>query len=308
MWVNNEIISAIKKTVIEGQVLTEAPMSEYTSFKTGGSADCLVIPGNETELIDVMTLISGTETEFLVIGAGTNLLVRDAGYRGIIIRLSKKLGGIDISGQRICVQAGAALPELAVCARDAALTGLEFSAGIPGTVGGGIYMNAGAFGGEISRIFISARVFLNNEIVTLGHSEMDFRYRHCILKENKGVVLDAVFELSKGDKSQITHFMQEISRQRKEKQPLDLPSAGSFFKRPQGSFASKLIEEAGLSGLSVGGAEISPMHAGFIVNHGGAKASDIIDLMEIVRNTVFERSGIMLEPEVHIIGEISNDM
>ena len=308
MRVNNEIISAIKTIITEGQVLAEALMSEFTSFKTGGPADCLVIPGNEAELIDVLELLSGTETKFIVIGNGTNLLVRDEGYRGIIIRLGKKLGRIEISEQQVYAQAGVALPELGVCARDAALTGLEFAAGIPGTVGGGIYMNAGAFGGEISDVFISARIFQNGEIVTLDHSEMGFSYRHCVIRENKGIILDAVFGLVAGNKLQITHLMQEISRQRKEKQPLDLPSAGSFFKRPQGSFAGKLIEEAGLSGLSIGDAEVSPKHAGFIVNRGRAKASDIIDLMEIVRSTVFERSGVKLEPEVRIIGEISNDL
>jgi UDP-N-acetylmuramate dehydrogenase len=205
-------------------------------------------------------------------------------------------------------QAGATLPDIAVLARDAGLKGLEFSTGIPGTVGGGIYMNAGAFGGEISEIFVSARVFLNNEVVTLDCREMNFSYRHCLIRENDGVILDAIFELAEGDPHEISQTMLDISHRRRERQPLDVPSAGSFFKRPEGHFAGKLIQEAGLGGLSVGGAEVSPKHTGFIVNRGGARTADIIDLIEIVRNTVFECSGVMLEPEVRIIGEVSDNI
>ena len=308
MKIGMNIIPEIERIISLGHVFTDVPMGDHTSFKTGGRADCLVVPRNEDELIALLTMLSGLEVQYMVIGSGTNLLVRDEGYHGVIIKLGKNLGRINVHERRIYAQAGAALPEVAVIARDAGLSGLEFSTGIPGSVGGGIYMNAGAFGGEISERIVSARVFLDNKIVTLDHTAMGFGYRHCAIKEYDGVILDAIFELAEGDPLQIGQTMQDISQKRRAKQPLDVPSAGSFFKRPEGHFAGKLIQEAGLGGLSVGGAEVSPMHTGFIVNRGGATASEIIDLMEIVRNTVYECSGVMLEPEVRIIGEVSSDM
>jgi UDP-N-acetylmuramate dehydrogenase len=242
----------------------------------------------------------------MVIGNGSNLLVRDSGYCGIILRIGAPFQEVCTDdGQRITAGAGVLLSALSKEACDASLAGLEFASGIPGTVGGAVFMNAGAYDGEISRIIESAEILSKDgsETFVLGKEELALSYRHSILQDTGNILLRATFLLEKGDREEIAARIKDLTKRRTEKQPLNYPSAGSFFKRPPGHFAGKLIQDAGLSGLAVGGARISPLHAGFIINTGGATATDIIDLMEIVRGTVFDEFGVMLEPEVRIIGE-----
>jgi UDP-N-acetylmuramate dehydrogenase len=280
-------------------------MKEYTSFKAGGNADLLVIPGNDEELSYALKVLSEHEAKHLIIGNGSNLLVKDSGYRGVILKIGEPFQEIRISVDRMEAGAGALLSAAAREAGRASLTGFEFAAGIPGTVGGAVFMNAGAYDGEISQIIESAVILSKDgsRFYTLNKEELELSYRHSILQTTGDVLLKATFLLEKGEPEKIAARMKELAARRSEKQPLSYPSAGSFFKRPHNHFAGKLIQDAGLSGLSRGGAQVSPLHAGFIINTGDATASDIIDLMEIVRSTVFDEFGILLEPEVRIIGE-----
>jgi UDP-N-acetylmuramate dehydrogenase len=238
-------------------------------------------------------------------GAGTNLLVRDGGFRGVILKPGERMRGVSVAGARVTAQSGASIGAVAAAAAAASLSGLEFAHGIPGSVGGAVYMNAGAYGGDVGGVIESARVFLpaGGVIRSFRREEMAFSYRSSLFQSSDGIVLEAAFALAAGDEADIRARMSEYARKRTEKQPLQLPSAGSFFKRPAGGFAGQLIEEAGLSGLSCGGARVSPLHAGFIVNGGGATAAQIVDLAETVRGVVFDRFGVLLQPEVRIIGE-----
>jgi UDP-N-acetylmuramate dehydrogenase len=287
------------------RVAPDAPMSEYCSFKAGGRADCLVTPRGEAGFTRVLAMIKDAGPPYFVMGAGTNLLVRDGGFRGVIVRPGSGLRSVRVSGTSVSARCGAWLSAVAEAAADASLSGLEFARGIPGGVGGAVYMNAGAYGGDIGGVIESVRAFLpdRGEVVSMGRDEMAFSYRNGPFRVSGGIVLEARFALKRGDEADIRARMADLARARAEKQPLDLPSAGSFFKRPVKGFAGKLIEDAGLAGLSCGGARVSPLHAGFIVNEGGATAGDIIDLAEIVRGTVFDRFGVLLEPEVRVIGE-----
>ncbi|MDR2771192.1 MAG: UDP-N-acetylmuramate dehydrogenase [Clostridiales Family XIII bacterium] len=286
-------------------VLADAPMGEYCSFKAGGRADCLFVPRGEAGLLRALRRIRDLGLSYFVMGAGTNLLVRDGGFRGVIVKPGAGMRAVRVDGARVAALCGASRCELATAAATASLGGLEFAHGIPGSVGGAVYMNAGAYGGEIGGVLESARVFLPDEdaVVSLRRAELAFAYRSSLLQSLGGVVLEARFALAPGNGAEIRARMSDFARRRAEKQPLHLPSAGSFFRRPAGGFAGKLIEDAGLSGLSCGGARISPRHSGFIVNEGGATASEIIDLAEIVRSIVFDRFGVMLHPEVRIIGD-----
>jgi UDP-N-acetylmuramate dehydrogenase len=299
------LISELKSDPDTECVLKNAPMSEYCSFKAGGRADCLVVPRGEAAFIRALSLIHGAGAPYFVMGAGSNLLVRDGGFSGVIVKPGADLCAVRADGNSITALCGAPLAAVADAAADASLGGLEFARGIPGSVGGALYMNAGAYGGDIGGVTESAKVFMPQDglVRSLRRDEMEFSYRSSLFRSSGGVVLEARFALVPADEADIRARMAEFARRRAEKQPLGLPSAGSFFKRPAGGFAGKLIEDAGLAGLSCGGARVSPLHAGFIVNEGGATVSDITDLMEIVRSTVFDRFGVMLEPEVRIIGD-----
>jgi UDP-N-acetylmuramate dehydrogenase len=284
-------------------------MREYTSFRAGGTADILAFPPDEDALVAALAFLAEAGLPCLVTGNGSNLLVRDGGFRGVIVRIGKPVGRIDVDGCGISVQAGALLSELAEAAAAASLTGLEFAGGIPGSLGGAICMNAGAYGGEMRQVVETARVYAPGApgagVAEIGRDALRLSYRSSALQENGGVVvLGAKLRLAPGEPSEIRGRMAEFARRRAEKQPLGLPSAGSFFKRPQGHFAGKLIQDAGLAGLIFGGAQISGMHAGFIVNRGGATAADIIGLMETAQAAVMDRFGVLLEPEVRIVGEI----
>jgi len=278
-----------------------------TSFRTGGRASMLVLPKNMEELKKTLKILDISRMEFMVIGNGSNILILDGGYHGIIIKLGEGFETIKVNqeDQTITAGAGALMSRVSREAQEAGLTGFEFASGIPGSIGGGLFMNAGAYGWEMSRVVREARVLSRNgnKEYTMTREEMALGYRTSIFEKKGDVVVSVTLQLENGDKEEIGATMKDLSNKRNEKQPVSFPSAGSFFKRPEGNFAGKLIEEAGLKGLTLGGAQVSPLHAGFIINTGGATTKDIIGLMRLVQNTVYDKTGIKLEPEVRIIGE-----
>lgn len=297
----NELVNA----GLQSTFLAHADMREYTSFKAGGEADLLVIPQNEDELKIVLQRLDEHGLPFIVMGKGTNLLVRDGGYHGAIIRLEDAFSKISVAGTTLTAGAGATLSVVARTALENNLTGMEWAAGIPGSLGGGAFMNAGAYGGEMKDVVREVRVLSSDgrRSRTVSVAEMDYSYRHSSLMASNEMILAVTLTLAKDNREDISAKMKEYNDRRNLKQPMDLPSAGSFFKRPEGYFAGKLIQDAGLKGLTIGGAQISAKHSGFIVNAGGATASDIISLMHVVQATVLDQFGVMIEPEVRIIGE-----
>ena len=299
------IIEEVQRIVPRDRVLTGEPLSGYTSFRIGGPARALVIVHNEKELSRVLRLLRDSQTRHFLIGNGSNLLIKDGGYNGIIIKLGGEFEELSCEGELIEAGAACLLSRVSSAAAENSLAGMEFASGIPGTLGGAVFMNAGAYGGEMKDIVESVRVMSPDGFSTIDVSgdDMEFSYRHSILEENGYIVLKARLRLRTGDREEIRERIRELTCKRNEKQPVNFPSAGSTFKRPVGGFAAALIDEAGLKGTSVGGAEVSVKHSGFVINKGGATASDVIELMELVSDKVFERSGIRLEPEVRIIGE-----
>lgn len=287
------------------RLIEHATMDCYTSFQAGGAADLLVTPASEEELAEALAALVEGGIPTLVMGNGSNLLVRDGGYRGAILRIGPALGVLQAVEGGIRAGAGALLKEAAAFALDRGLSGLEFASGIPGSVGGAVFMNAGAYDGEMRSVVESVRVLSRDgkRIDTLPVEAMEYGYRTSRLMEDGGIVLSADFRLEPKEKEAIAARMAELSARRKEKQPLDLPSAGSFFKRPPGHYAGQLIEAAGLKGRQIGGAAVSEKHAGFLVNRGGATASDILALMRAVQEAVYRTSGVRLEPEIRIVGE-----
>ena len=279
------------------------PLDKYTTLRVGGPADYFAEPSSETELTALLDAAKEAEIPVLLMGNGSNLLVRDGGFRGLAIRLGKAFSRIEPWEQGLKAQAGALLSALACEAANESLTGLEFAQGIPGTVGGGVYMNAGAYGGELGKRIESVTVLDQGTVLEIPSGEMRFGYRHSRAMEENWIVLGARFRLEKGEKEQIDAAMRDFAARRKDKQPLNYPSAGSFFKRPEGHFAGALIEKAGLKGKQVGGAQVSEKHAGFLINAGGASADDFLALMKLVQDTVRKESGVLLEPEVRIVGD-----
>ena len=283
--------------------LANAPMSEHTTLKLGGPADYLVFPRSEDEINALFSEAGAYNLPVTVIGHGSNLLVLDGGIRGLVICIGKNMRKVTREGHTITAQAGAMLGSAAVEAADAGLTGLEFASGIPGTVGGGVTMNAGAYGGEMAQVVTKVRgIYPGGKAVTLTREEMDFGYRHSAVTEKNLIVTEVTFELQEGNPAEIRAKMSELNAKRAEKQPLDVPSAGSTFKRPEGFFAAALIDQCGLKGYSVGGAHVSMKHAGFLVNTG-TSSKDFLELMQKVQQIVEERVGVKLEPEIRIIGE-----
>jgi len=278
------------------------PMSNHTSFRIGGDAEIMAFPKNAEELSAVLKAAADIDVMPRILGAGTNVLAPDAPLEGIVICLKDCLDGMELlEGDRIRVMAGVTMTRAAVFAANHGLSGLEFAHGIPGTVGGGVYMNAGAYGGEICQVFESAIVMRpDGALGTFTASDMAFSYRHSALEETGDIVVSTVFQLKKSSTDEIKAKMKELMMKRSASQPLDLPSAGSAFKRPVGGYAAALIDEAGLKGYQIGGAAISTKHAGFAVNLGGATAEDVKKLLKNVSDIVFEKSGIHLEPEVRI--------
>jgi len=295
-------VRALRK-IADGRVLINEPMDRHISFRAGGPADVFFMPASAQELAAAVAIGQEEDLPVHIIGAGTNLVVPSAGVRGVVVALGEHFARIDRSGTTIRAQAGAKLSRIAQEALSASLTGLEFASGIPGSMGGGAAMNAGAYGGELADRITGAKILLDGRIETVSAAEMEFSYRSSMPLKKGAIVLEAEMQLQAGEKESIAEQMRELNRRRREKQPLELPSAGSTFKRPQGYFAGALIEQAGLKGLSVGGAQVSEKHAGFIVNTGDATGDDILALIRLVQQKVFEHSGVRLEREVRVLGE-----
>jgi len=297
---SDRVRQRINSNLIKENVL----LKDMTTFRVGGKADLFVEPKNRAELIEVLKAVKAENVPYFVIGNGSNLLVSDEGYEGVVIRLAGDFLEVKGDGERIIAGAGAMVSRICSFARDEELTGLEFAYGIPGTVGGAMVMNAGAYDGEMAFVVESVDLLTPEcEVITLSNADMKFSYRHSILKEKEMIVLGTTFKLSKGNKADIEGKMQDFMGRRRSKQPLEFPSAGSTFKRPEGHFAGKLIEDAGLKGYRVGGACVSEKHCGFVVNDQGGTASDINELMNRVAARVYETSGVTLEPEVIKIGK-----
>lgn len=299
------VVEALRIKLGEDAVLTDEPMSGHTTFRTGGPADIFIMPKSLEEVKESIHILQQYRTPFMVIGNGSNLLVSDKGIRGAVIQIGGRMSKVIIDGEYIYAQGGTLLAVLATKAAENALTGLEFASGIPGTVGGAVTMNAGAYGGEIKDVLVSVEVLTKElEIKTIPAECLELSYRHSILPQNGSILLSASFRLQKGSADAIKSRMTELGEQRREKQPLQYPSAGSTFKRPEGYFAGKLIQDVGLKGKSIGGAQVSEKHAGFVINTGKATTQDILDLIIFCQQTVYEKFDVVLEAEVKFVGEI----
>lgn len=302
--VSNTVIETLKELVPPEYVHVQEPMSKHTTFRIGGCADCLVEIGSTEELRKVQHYLRQVEIPYVITGNGSNLLVGDKGYRGVVLQLGGRFAQVTADGCRITAQAGALLSRIARTALEKGLTGFEFAAGIPGTAGGAVVMNAGAYGGEMKHVVRSVTVLdqEGNELV-LDHDTMEFGYRTSVLKHRPFIVTGITLELAEGDPVRIRERMEELAKQRREKQPLEYPSAGSTFKRPEGYFAGKLIMDAQLRGFQIGGARVSDKHCGFVINVGDATAADVRALMTQVQRRVAERFQVTLEPEIIMLGE-----
>lgn len=288
----------------EERVLIEEPMERHTSFRIGGPADYFLIPETYEEIRDILKICAEEELPYFFLGNGSNLLVSDRGYRGVIIQTFRNLSGVTVEENKIRAASGALLSSIAAAAKNASLTGFEFAGGIPGTLGGAVVMNAGAYGGEMKDVLEEVTVMdREGQILTLKAEDLEMGYRTSIVKKAGYLVLEAVITLREGDQEQIRERMRELTEQRISKQPLEYPSAGSTFKRPEGYFAGKLIMDCGLRGYRVGGAQVSEKHCGFVINAGGATAEDVRTLMQNVSDMVYDRFGVTLEPEVKFLGE-----
>lgn len=302
---HREFYDKLEKIVSSEAIFEKEPMSKHTTFRIGGPADIFLTP-KVSQVLDVLKLAKEEHVPVTVIGNGSNLLVADKGIRGLVISFGKEAEEIQIEGTRMTVAAGTILAKVAAEAAKNSLTGLEFAAGIPGSIGGAIVMNAGAYGGEMKDVVIGAKVLTpEGEIKELTKEELEFAYRHSCIPEKEYIVLEATLELMPGKEEKIREIMNDFKNRRIEKQPLEYPSAGSTFKRPEGYFAGKLIQDAGLRGYRVGGAQVSEKHCGFVINTGDATANDVRQLMEDVKRIVFDKYQVKLEPEVKMLGEFS---
>ncbi len=295
-------LQALKAYALDLSCGQNVPMSQWTTLRVGGAADFFVSVRSNEDVRACLKAAWETNTPVLFLGHGSNILVCDGGIEGLVLHMGENFSKISVQDGCIKAQAGAMLSALARTAMEQGLTGLEFAGGIPGSLGGAVYMNAGAYGGEMQQVVKEVTVLENGEIRTLSGDEMAFSYRHSRVMETGGLALSAVLSLQKGEQDKIRSTMNDLNARRRDKQPLQYPSAGSFFKRPEGHFAGALIEQAGLKGFSVGGAQVSEKHAGFIVNKGGATASDVLALMTAVQERVKTMSGVSLTPEVRIVG------
>lgn len=289
----------------ESRVKKDEPLKAHTTFKVGGPADLMVMPSSKEEIIKLIDLFQAEKIKYMILGNGSNVLASDAGYRGAVIKIGNAMSYVSVSENRITAGAGTILSAVSSEAAKGSLTGMEFASGIPGSIGGAVFMNAGAYGGEMSQVVTAVTAVLPDGSVKRFTKEegFDFGYRHSIFCDNGAVIVEVELELETGDQQEIYSYMKELTKKRVEKQPLSFPSAGSTFKRPEGHFAGKLIQDAGCKGLSVGGALVSPKHSGFIVNNGDATAKDIFDLIKLVQMRVKDEFGVDLETEVRIIGE-----
>ena len=294
----------IRKLGEQVEILVAEPMKNHTTFRIGGPADALALPKTPEEVAEVVHFCHEHAQPYYVLGNGSNLLVSDEGYLGLVLLLYLNFNDIQVNGETITVQSGAMLAAVARTAYQTGLTGLEFASGIPGTIGGAVVMNAGAYGGEMKNVLKEVTVLTKEgEVLVIPAKALELGYRTSVIPKNGWIVLGAVLQLKKGDQEQILARMEELKEQRITKQPLDLPSAGSTFKRPEGYFAGKLIMDAGLRGFTVGGAQVSEKHCGFVVNRGNATAADVWELICEVKRRVKEMTGVELEPEVKLLGD-----
>ena len=299
-----QLIDNLKEIVGEEFVKENENMAKHCTFKCGGNAALYVIPGSIDELVDIVKACRAENAPYMVIGNGSNILVRDEGYDGIIIEVNSRINTIDVIGEEIVADAGAKLSAIAMTAAVNDLGGFEFAHGIPGNVGGAVVMNAGAYGGEMKDVLTEVTVMnAEGDIFTLPTEELELGYRTSIIKTAGYIVLEAKIRLKEGDPEVIRETMKDLTIRRTTKQPLEYPSAGSTFKRPEGYFAGKLIMDSGLAGYQVGGAQVSEKHCGFVINAGDATARDVRTLMDNVRDIVYKKYGVTLEPEVKFLGE-----
>ena len=301
---NPAIFDFIVNVIPKEDILVNEPMSKHTTFRVGGEAKYVLIIRDKNQLIKLIPYLHKMDENYFIIGNGSNLLVGDKGYSGIIVKLGSEMESIRIDGEKITVSAGTTLAKAAAAARDGELTGMEFASGIPGTVGGSIVMNAGAYEGEMKQIVENVEVMdSQGEILLLDNDTMEFGYRTSVVKNRPFIILEATLKLNKGNKEEITAKMEELGRRRREKQPLEYASAGSTFKRPQGHFAGKLIMDAGLRGYSIGGARVADKHCGFVINTGHASAADVREVIEEVQQKVKDLFNVSLEREVIYLGD-----
>lgn len=300
----NNIVSRFENLLGKEGVLTEEPMKKHTTFRLGGPADYFLCPRDAGQVAGILHICREEGLPWFVLGNGSNLLVSDAGYRGVVIQIYKNMNQVWTDGEKITAQAGALLSAVSKKAMEAGLSGIEFASGIPGTLGGAAVMNAGAYGGEMKDVLETVKILTpEGEVRTLLAEELELGYRTSIIKEKGYLVLEAVLKLSQGDQEAIRARMEELKVQRVSKQPLEYPSAGSTFKRPEGYFAGKLIQDSGLRGYRVGGAQVSEKHCGFVINTGEASAADVACLIRDVQKQVYEKFGVKLETEVKYLGE-----
>lgn len=300
---NREFYDKLAAIVSGDAIMENEPMSKHTTFRIGGNADMFVSP-HLNQIPEIMSLAKEYDIPVTIIGNGSNLLVGDKGIRGLVLSLGKEAEAVEIQENHMVVGAGTLLSKAAAEAARNGLSGLEFAAGIPGTLGGAIVMNAGAYGGEMKDVVVSAKVLTPaGEVIELSRDELALSYRHSCIPEKGYIVLEAVMELAPGNEEQIREVMADFKNRRIEKQPLEYPSAGSTFKRPEGYFAGKLIQDADLRGYTVGGAQVSEKHCGFVVNKGNATAADVCNLIDDVKRIVYEKFQVEMEPEVKMIGE-----
>ena len=301
---NSEIRKMFCDLLGEDRVFTEEAMSQHTTFKIGGPADYFLMPDKGEDVGRVIKICKEKEIPYFILGNGSNLLVGDGGYRGAVIQIYRNMSSVTVEGNEITAQAGALLSAVAAAAKNASLTGFEFAGGIPGTIGGAVVMNAGAYGGEMKDVLTEVTVMnAEGDIFTLPTEELELGYRTSIIKTAGYIVLEAKIRLKEGDPEVIRETMKDLTIRRTTKQPLEYPSAGSTFKRPEGYFAGKLIMDSGLAGYQVGGAQVSDKHCGFVINAGDATARDVRTLMDNVRDIVYKKYGVTLEPEVKFLGE-----
>ena len=299
----NKFVGLFNEFYDINDIKIDEKLSEYVNFKVGGPADILLIPNSKEQVIKSIKICKENNIPFYLIGNGSNILVRDGGFRGVVLSL-KNVKNIYVDGEKIEAECGVMLKEVSDKAIENSLTGFEFACGIPGTIGGAVFMNAGAYDGEISKVIESAEVIDENcNIIRLSREELDFGYRSSLVMKKGYTVLSAVFKLEKGQVKTIKELIEDLTNKRESRQPLEYPSAGSTFKRPIGYFAGKLIQDAGLKGYSIGGAAVSEKHSGFVINKGNATAKDITDLIKHIQDEVKKQFGVDLHPEVRIIGE-----
>ncbi len=301
--ISKTVVETLEKFLPAENIYINEPMKKHTTFRIGGEADCFVRIENVEQLQKVQRYISQLEIPYYVLGNGSNLLVGDTGYRGMILEIADKMNEVRVAGDCIVAQAGAPMSKIARVACENALTGFEFASGIPGTIGGGVVMNAGAYGGELKQVVTSVTVVdPEGEILELDNATMEFGYRTSAIKNHPFIVAQVQIQLTKGEPEKIKARMDELAMKRREKQPLEYPSAGSTFKRPEGYFAGELIMNAGLRGYRIGGAQVSEKHCGFVINTKDATAEDVKQLIEYIQCTVKEQFGVELEPEVIFLG------